>query len=84
METTTVYGWFEVLAGAYRGRQMERRMVLHAARASADGSNAFQGRTLCGYDSERLSDEPSTADSETPECPKCAEKLARKLAKEGK
>jgi hypothetical protein len=82
MNTTKKIGWFGVLAGAYRGRQMERRMVAHAAAASEDGGNAFAGRALCGYDSERLSD--MAAEESEERCPKClarAEKLAAKAAK---
>lgn len=83
MSKTTKTGWFGVLAGAYRGRQNERAMLCHAAAADESGSNAFEGRALCGYATERLSDAP--AEDYEVRCPKClarAEKLAAKAAKE--
>lgn len=80
--TTTQYGWFGVLAGAYRGGQLERRAVAHASLADEGGNNAWAARALCGYKAERLCDIPAEDDEDR--CPRCAEKLARRLAKGSK
>lgn len=67
-------------AGAYRGHQLERRMVTHAyfnPRTHAGISRAF-----CGYtpeDVDPYAGEPMTAKC-LPSCPRCAVKLEKYLS----
>jgi hypothetical protein len=81
MNTTTKrIGWFGVLAGWYRGSQLQKKTVAHAATADEEGFNAFEGKTLCGYDVERLCDAPAEATED--KCPKCLARLEARARRE--
>jgi hypothetical protein len=69
-------------AGAYRGRQLERRMVTHAY--FNPETHAGITRAMCGYDPGDVDPYAGERLSETvlPTCPACLEKLQRHV--EGK
>ena len=71
----TAIGVFSVLAGAYRGKDIEERtLLMHAILVDAEGYPAA-AKSLCGRVlEERLCDLPERG---APTCPLCAERAAR-------